>query len=499
MSSNPSPAVAALLSFVFPGTGQIYAGRPLRGVLVALPTLLLVLGAVLVLSGTINAIGLFTNSQSIAVLLVLNIGFLCYHLAAMLDAYGLAQGQRSLAGRTARAPVALAVLVTLTVLLHGSAEAAGLWGSNVLAELMPGHPDVIPRASFEPLPTPPLATPSPSPSASPTGPSGSPGTTPTMPANAPTPQPSFPPIDASWGPGQDGRLNIVLLGADAGTGRSSLRTDTMMLLSVDVATGKAALFGFPRNLVNVPLPAESRNAYPGGVFPEMLSGLWRRAAEQPGKFPGSDGIGQECSFEWDCVRGWRAIVGAIQELAGVQVDGMIAVDFVGFVTLVDAVGGVWVDVPAPVYDERYHWSDGTRATIDIKAGCQKFHGEYALAYARSRHQDSDYQRMRRQQTVLQAVRRQFDPIAMLPRINDLLQAARDNLYTTFSQNDIQNLAIVGARVDADRLYQVRFTPRQVERLGGLTKIRTRVRHIFGEPEPEPTPRPSNKPASCPPR
>jgi polyisoprenyl-teichoic acid--peptidoglycan teichoic acid transferase len=271
----------------------------------------------------------------------------------------------------------------------------------------------------------------------------------------------------------------------------------MMLLSVEINTGKAALFGFPRNLVNVPLPAESKGAYAGGVFPEMLSALWRRAAEQPNKFPGSEGIGKECQFDWECERGWRAITGAIQELAGVPIDGLVAVDFYGFIALVDAVGGVWVDVPSRLVDERYPDPDGGRIRIDIKPGCQKFNGKEALAYARSRHQDSDYQRMRRQQTVLKAVRRQFDPIALIPRINDLLLAAKENLYTTFSQNDIQNLAHIASRVDADRLYQVRFTPRQVERIGGLSEIRTRVRNIFSEPEPTPTPTPSDRPARCP--
>jgi TM2 domain-containing membrane protein YozV len=81
MSRNPSPAVAALLSFVFPGLGQVYAGRPLRGLIMAMPMLLLVLGILLLLTGAIDAIGLFTNSQSIAALLVLNIAFLFYHLA----------------------------------------------------------------------------------------------------------------------------------------------------------------------------------------------------------------------------------------------------------------------------------------------------------------------------------------------------------------------------------------------------------------------------------
>ena len=500
MSNNPSPAIAALLSFVFPGAGQIYAGHPRRGVLMAIPMALFVIGVVLVLNGTINAVGLVTNSQSIAVLLVLNIAFFCYHLAAMLDAYNLAQRERRQNGyQTPRsAPAALAVLVVLTLFVHGTAEAAGVWGGNVLADLLPGHPDAIPSASFEPDPTTdPTATPSASPT--PTSAAGSP--TPTSgPTATPTAAPtSYPPIDPNWGPAQDGRLNVLLIGADAGEGRSSLRTDTMMLLSVDIESGKAALFGFPRNLIGVPLPAESKDAYPGGVFPEMISALWRRAAEQPSRFVGSEGIGSECQFDFECQRGWRAITGALQELSGVPVDGFLAVDFKGFTTLVNSVGGIWVDVPSRLVDENYPDPDRGRIKIDIKPGCQFFNGNEALAYARSRHQDSDYRRMQRQQTVLKAVRRQFDPIAMIPQVPSLLQAAEENLYTTFSQNDIQNLALIADRVDVDRLYQVRFTPNQVAKLGGIGEIRTRVRNIFKEPEPTPAPTPSGRPAQpCPP-
>jgi len=499
MSNNPSPAIAALLSFLFPGAGQIYAGHPRRGVLMAIPMALFVIGVVLVLNGTINAIGLVTNTQSIAVLLVLNIAFVCYHLAAMLDAYNLAQRERRQNGyQTPRsAPAALIVLTVLTLFLHGTAEAAGVWGGNALAELLPGDPNAIPSASFAPEPTTePTTTPSASPMPTSTaGGSPSPTSAPTASPTAPT---SYPPIDPNWAPAQDGRLNVLLIGADAGRGRTSLRTDTMMLLSVDIESGKAALFGFPRNLIGVPLPAESKGAYPGGVFPEMISALWRFAAQQPNSFVGSEGIGSECQFDFECQRGWRAITGALQELSGVPIDGFAAVDFRGFITLVDTVGGVWVDVPARVVDDDYPDPDRGRIEIEIEPGCQFFNGNEALAYARSRQQDSDYRRMQRQQTVLKAVRRQFDPIAMIPQVPSLLQAAQDNLYTTFSQNDIQNLALIADRVDVDRLYQVRFTPNQVARIGGIGEIRTRVRNIFEEPEPTPRPTPSGRPQPCPP-
>ena len=506
MSSAPSPALAAVLSFVFPGLGQIYAGEVRRGLLWAIPMALFVVGVLwLLVSGTDAIIGVVFNEQLRLALLVLNIGFFAYHLAAMFDAYSIARRERSLMGAaTSRAaPMALSALVVLALLLHGGAEYVGIWGNTALRDLLPEPTNVIPSFSLSPLPETPTPSVTPSPSATPTvaGPAS-----PTPSGQTPTPteaQRPCPNLDAGWGMAQDGRVNLLLVGSDSRSdegelGGSSLRTDTMILLSIDTATCKAAMFGFPRNRVNVPLDPEARGAYPGGRFPELLNALWRRAAERPESFPRSDGIsGNECARSFDCIRGWRALTGSIQQMAGVQVDAVVAVNLHGFVALVDAVGGVWLDIPQRVQDPRYPTPDGQFIEIDIAKGCDFFDGELALAYARSRRQDSDYQRMRRQQYVLAQVRKQFDPLALLPRAPDLLAAAQENLFTTIGDSDLQNLARLASAVDADRLYQVRFVKQRFNTDADIAAMRKRVRDIFSEPEPKPSPTPSGRPGSCP--
>jgi anionic cell wall polymer biosynthesis LytR-Cps2A-Psr (LCP) family protein len=107
----------------------------------------------------------------------------------------------------------------------------------------------------------------------------------------------------------------------------------MVVLSVDVETGRAALFGIPRNLVGVPLPPESAGAFKSGRFPGLLNALYVYAMGHPRQFPGGD------------ARGFRAVAGAVQELVGVALDGVIVVNLAGFVRLVDAIGGLWIDVP----------------------------------------------------------------------------------------------------------------------------------------------------------
>lgn len=546
---NPSPTLAALLSFVFPGAGQIYAGEPRKGVIWALPMLLFIVAiAWLVLGGSGALIGLFSSSEKRLALLVLNLAFFLYHVAAMIDAYDLARRERSRGFGSARgAPIALAALVAVTMILHGVPEVIGIDVNNALTSILgPGRPDVLPpppsfatEPSAEPTVTP-LFTLAPSPSPTSSGPTSVPG------SGEPTAQPTrspLPPFDApGWAMGADGRLDMLIVGTDSrsetGVDDNSLRTDSMILLSVDIQSGKAAIFSFPRNMctpsidgscgpagsvsrypswLKIPLPPESAAAYPNGIFPDMLNGLWRRAAERPDRFPGSvDVSAQDCPLQFDCSRGWQALTSTIQQLTGATIDGIIAVNLKGFVALIDNLpagcpaadvraaltdercyGGVWLDVPTAVHDDLYHTSTQQQITVDIAKGCQFFDSEMALAYSRARHETSDYDRSRRQQYVLTQIRKQLDPLGLLPHIPALLAVAQQNLFTTVSDADIVYLAQVASRVDAERMYRYDFAPSRVTSLGSMAALRDKVQNIFSEPEPEPTTKPNAEP--CPPR
>jgi len=142
-------------------------------------------------------------------------------------------------------------------------------------------------------------------------------------------------------------------------------------------------------------------------------------------------------------------------------------------------------------------STGQLIELNIEHGCQFFDAEMALAYSRTRTETSDYDRARRQQYVLTQIRKQLNPIDLLPHIPALLQVAQDNLYLTFSDSDIPYLAEAALRVDADRIYQEDFAPGQLTPLGSMQGIRDKVANIFQEPEPDPPVRPNQPP--CPPR
>jgi LCP family protein required for cell wall assembly len=514
MNSRPSPAVAALLSFVFPGLGQWYAGQPRRALLWALPTLALIALALVILAGGMHSLlDLVFLPQNVTAFVIGDLAFFFYHVAAMFDAHGLAMRQRGVSGPAGAAPMALTALIVAALLLHGLPGATLLWGSGRIGDILPGQSGIIPPYS------PGLPTFTPAPSATPST-SSTPGVS--SPTPSLEPGKTYPPINAAWA--ADDRLNVLLIGTDAGPGRRGGRTDTMILLSVQISTGKAAMFGFPRNMYNVPLPEDAngkavsnrifidpfyKNYGSTAVDPHagLLTNIWQRAHDNPNQFytpqgacPAGTANLDQCLAE---ARGWRATTAVLQNLAGVQVDGVIAVNLAAFRQLVDAIGGVWIDVPYAIHDDHYPTGDGVSPrVIDIAPGCQKLDGIYALAFARSRHQASDYQRMRRQQLVLQAVRRQIDPLAVLPQLPTLLDIAADNLYSTFARAEMPDLAQVAARVNADRLYKVFFNPGAGFPAGlssdEIASIHDRVANIFSQPEPKPTPSPSDG-GGCPPK
>ncbi len=523
MSRNPSPVIAAALSLIFPGLGQIYAGQTRRGVLWALPTLALILLAAIVIVGHVSLTSLVTAEATLAII-ALEFAFLFYHIAAMLDAYGIASRERKSAGFSvaASATAGLVALIVVAILFHGYPLYVSVVGNNALDRIFgAGRPNVIPSPSFSEEPTEAIptdvpesstpTTPGQSPTATATGGSTStPGATPTV---APT---QLPPLANPY----NDRLNLLLVGTDAGPDRPGARTDTMILLSVDIPTGRAAMVGFPRNMTNVPIEDPSGNGQfdrlwadpdpPGNGDPStsLLTNMWQHARATPSQFyTPTDACQQSDPNLDDCLakaRAYRALSGAIQNLSGVPIHGVISVNLTAFRELVDAVGGIWMDVPEAVYDENYPAGEGDTQSphvIDIPAGCHWLNGVYALAYARSRHQDSDYQRMRRQQSVLQAVRRQFNPMDLLTRLDELLGVASNNLWTTIPRDQIPLLAQIAARVNADSIYNVRITPGQgyPSQLTDteIKSIRSRVQHVFDQAQPAPEPTPADPKDRCP--
>ena len=432
-----TPTGAALLSFLFPGLGEAAAGNRQRGAIVAIPMLaLLGSGCLIFLFDRKAILDALIRPSALTALLLLNVLVLVYRVWAILDGYLVAhRAQRGPAASRRRTRSAGAVPLVLLLIAatgtHAVLGAVDVQAQNTIHCVF--NPDA--PCSFQgggnlaPGETLPAYTPEPTDTPAVPGDTAAP--LPSLPEYA---APTLPPVaGGSTGWAADGKLVLLMVGADQGVGRWSLRPDTMIVLEVDIASGRAAMYGLPRNLENVPLGPEAANAYPCHCFPypNLLNALWLDAVSKPKAYPykGSD-----------FVRGFKALEGAAGALTGLHVDGAVVVNLMGFVHLIDALGGVTMNVPTELKDSQYSEpQDGRDITIDIKPGVQHMDGLTALEYARSRHQDSDYGRMSRQQAVLTALRNQIHPCELVSKIPDLLSAVGQAFWTDMEHVGTANL------------------------------------------------------------
>lgn len=491
-----SALLAAVLSAVVPGLGQLWAGSARRALIVALPVVLAIgaIAAVVATSDRTTLLGALLSPEALTTFLVADAVLLAYRVLATLDAYRVARRRWGGPGPVLRGAsiVGLLAVLTVTGLEHALPAVLARETYDAVATVFPADepqtqdeavlPDddfgdaqssAAPVESTAPLETP-TGTATGTATGTPTVGTPAPGIPSADPLLAPpsaTPGPTAPGNVPAWA--ADGRLDLLLIGTDAGPDRWKLRTDTMILLSVDVRSGRTALFGFPRNLVDVPLPRETAAAFACHCWPGLLNALWVYADSHPSRFPGGDR------------RGFRAVAGAIHELSGARIDGLAVVDMNGFVDLIDVLGGLRIKVPEAIHDRMYPRPDGSGLIVlDIPAGLQTMDGFTALAYARSRHQDSDYGRMRRQQEVLLALGAQLKPCRLVGRLPSLLPIVRRSIWTTVRTKDLAGLLELAARVDVRRIKRIAFTPSTYPshlRAADVARIRRVVANVFGGP------------------
>ncbi|MGL5857377.1 MAG: LCP family protein [Angustibacter sp.] len=241
-----------------------------------------------------------------------------------------------------------------------------------------------------------------------------------------------------------GRYNVLLLGGDAGEDRVGLRPDSITLASIDATTGRTVLLSFPRNLQNVPFPDGSpmHRALPRGLDCGddcLLNSVYTWAQSHPQVY-GRD--------ERD--PGARATAEAVSAISGLDVHYMVLVDLQGFRDLVDAVGGVRIDVrrPLPI---------GGRGQV-LPAGTRTLDGYHALWYARSRSADSDYARMARQRCVMTAMVDQLDPGTVLTRFQRIAAASTGLVRTTIPVGELGTFAELASAAKSQPVTSVQFAP-----------------------------------------
>ena len=428
-----SPFVAAFLSLLFPGLGHVYAGASQRGLaFAAAPILLLALGLGFALSmSRAELIALVLQPWLLTSVFIVNLIALAYRLIAIVDAYRVAayvNAWQAGAGRLGRPrirfhPVSVAGLLAVLLVMSGAHVAVARYDL-----LLANTADCIFDPDRECTAG---ASPSPAPAGS-VDPRDDPSVEPSIslpPEGSEIPNVTPPP----WN-GQD-RLNILLIGADEQAGAHN--TDTLITLSIDPVTRQVAMFSLPRDTVNVPVPPGPAQSILGPVYTHKINSLYSTLAERSDVFPGSPRT-----------RGYNGLKAMLGELYGLDIKYFVEVNFDGFIKVMDALGGVTINVQSPVVDDRFPSGDrGRLLRVYIPAGVQHMTGAEALVYARSRNASSDFDRGQRQQRVLVSLARGTDAAAVLPRIDSLAAALTEAVRTDIPRDLLPRLMGLAEEVD----------------------------------------------------
>ncbi len=451
---RPSPLLAAGLSALLPGAGQWYAGARRRGLwliaaAVALATPALVVVLLLFGPWELSGIGLavdivrpfFRHPALVLGLLAAIVALLAFRAFAVIDAFLAARPSRWTGRGLAGAALGLALILALAAWPHAWAGVQALALHDFLTTDFAADPGQAATTTT----TTTAATTTTAPPGS-TSSSAAPTTTTTV-ATTTTTEPD--PFDGAE------RITIALLGGDAGPGRTGIRTDTMIVVSVEVATGRTAMFSVPRNQVQWPVPEgiPAHDAWESHRYPEITNTIYAYGLAHPDLFPGGANSGGMAV---------RQILG---DGLGLPIDYFAVVDLLGFIDLVDALGGIDIYVTKPVYDPGQVWPDGTIVDVNLPVGQYHFDGRTALAYARARRQDDDYHRMDRQRCVLEAAAAQADPITLLRRLADILPVIEENLRTDVPVARFPDLIELLEKVDTGSIVSVRFVPYAPELAG----------------------------------
>lgn len=224
-----------------------------------------------------------------------------------------------------------------------------------------------------------------------------------------------------------GKTNILVAGVGGHSNDAPWLTDSIMLMSVDPTTGIASFLSIPRDLYVVTKDF-------GGT---KINELYAKGRAR-----------------WGEARGAQILIDKVAEITGEPIDKYVIADFDGFAQLIDLLGGIDVDVPESLTDTQYPDGNWGYETFSIDAGPQKLDGTTALKYVRSRHSTSDFDRSRRQQIVLNAIKTKLvsrDILTSPAKLRAILSTLSSHVWTDLALADMVGL---GASVASRKDFQV---------------------------------------------
>lgn len=257
----------------------------------------------------------------------------------------------------------------------------------------------------------------------------------------------------------DGRYNIMLLGADAGADRFGIRPDSISVISIDAATGQTVNIGIPRNMQHVGFSSGSpmNKIYPNGWncgIDCLINAIYKDAEDtHADAYPDAAKKGS--------TPGTEATRDAVEYVTGLQIQSYVLVDMASFTQLIDALGGITINVKErlPIGGQRDDLSD---VKGWIEAGKQHMDGYTALWYARSRHSTSDYDRMRRQHEVEQAVLSQIEPATVLTRFQQIASAGQKLVRTDIPSPMLAQYVELAGKARAIGIQELSLVPPKID-------------------------------------
>jgi LCP family protein required for cell wall assembly len=246
------------------------------------------------------------------------------------------------------------------------------------------------------------------------------------------------------------KVNVLLLGRGGYENDAPYLTDSIMAVTIDPASNRVAMVSIPRDLV-VGMNLQSN---PARIWTNKINAAYEVpytniiCCVDP-QYQGRDGGGRAAEHE-------------VGKITGLTFDRYIAVDFVAFRDMVDALGGVDVCLTTNLDDISYPDYSGGFHPIHFKAGCQHLSGEQALEVARSRHaaqaqQSSDFGRARRQQDIMQAIKKKATTINGFSKAPQLLSALQKNITTDMTLSDMRAIYDWGKNLPDSSIIRVALT------------------------------------------
>jgi LCP family protein required for cell wall assembly len=226
----------------------------------------------------------------------------------------------------------------------------------------------------------------------------------------------------------------------------------MIVVSIDPASGQVAMLSLPRDTVDVPVPPGPAQRFWGSVYGNKINSWFSANRNRADLWPGTNKQ-----------RGYNALKAILGNLYGVDIRYYVQVNFDGFKKVVDALGGVTINVQKPVVDDYYPGDHGELLRVYIPTGVQHMTGTQALIYARSRHGKNgvgsdDYDRGARQQRLLVSLVAQTNVGALLPNLDKLVAAGKKAVQTDIPTSILPRLLGLADKVDIKNIRSYVFAP-----------------------------------------